>query len=364
MDVGYYISELLGQHGDVNVPGLGYFAHTRVNGYYNNREGRFYPPGYSVQFDPQFLDDDALAIHIAEKKKISVASSNYFIEKFVFGLKQQALTGEAALAELGWFSTNSNTQLIFKPNNISSTDPEFFGYPTITLQKIGHQPAEPEAQNEDTEGTSEVSPPVTPHQQQVNNNAFETDQEHEAYIMELTTAKRRKSKWIFIVLALLFTAAGIFLTQRYDPAAFNFFTTPKEKPPVAPTIIMATDDTVAAKKDTDTVPLVRNIDTDSVALKTTALANASLRPRFELIDGAFKSMKSASAAILQFKQKGVDQAKIVNEPGTGKLIKISIGTFATRGEAEDGRKEMMASKKASLKAYIIEINPQTTGIKP
>ncbi|RYD87379.1 MAG: hypothetical protein EOP54_28875, partial [Sphingobacteriales bacterium] len=141
MDVGYYISELLGQHGYVNVPGLGYFAHTRVNGFYHDSERKFYPPGYSVQYDPQYLDDDeVLAQYMAEKKKISVASAKYFTEKFVAGLKQQAALGEAALADLGWFSFY-NTHLTFKSNTVTSTDPEFFGLPAISLPRKGQEAA-------------------------------------------------------------------------------------------------------------------------------------------------------------------------------------------------------------------------------
>ena len=78
MDVGYFISELLGQHGNVSVPGLGYFTHTRVNGYYNEAEETFYPPGYSVHFEPQLVEDDSLSQYIADNKHISLASSKYF----------------------------------------------------------------------------------------------------------------------------------------------------------------------------------------------------------------------------------------------------------------------------------------------
>ena len=370
MDVGYYISELLGEHGDVNVPGLGYFAHTRINGYYNEREGKFYPPGYSVQFDSQFLDDeDALAIYIADKKKISVASSKYFTEKFVLALKQQAEAGEAALADLGWFTANLHSQLLFRSNNVSSTDPEFFGLPAIPLTKIGQppifQPPIPESPTYSHGDEESIELPVATHHQPAINGQYETSMEQEDYLMELTAKKRRKSTWVFIVLALAFTGLIIFLVNRYDSSAFKFFNGPKQPPAEAPKIIIVKDDNaVKTKKDTDATPLVRSVAGDSLSVKSTPLADPSSRPRFELIDGTFRTMAEASAAILKFKSKGVDAAKLVNDPGTGPLKKVSIGTFQTRGQAEDALKEMLATQKADTLARIIEINPQTTGIKP
>src|SRR6478735_266105 len=113
MDVGNFISDLLAQHGDVSVPGLGYFALTRINGHYNEQEGKIYPPAYSVQFDPQVIEDETLTQYIADKKNISLASSKYFTDKFINNIKLQAQSEEVALANLGWFYTQGD-QLFFR----------------------------------------------------------------------------------------------------------------------------------------------------------------------------------------------------------------------------------------------------------
>ena len=89
MDLGVYISELLGLRGEVSLPGIGYFAQVRVNGYYNEQENKFYPPAHEVSFEPQSKEDEGLAQYISDKKNISLASSKYFIDKYVAGLKQQ-----------------------------------------------------------------------------------------------------------------------------------------------------------------------------------------------------------------------------------------------------------------------------------
>jgi hypothetical protein len=97
MDLAVYIRELLGLKGEVNVPGMGFFAQVRIAGYYNEEEKKFYPPGHAVTFEPQSNGDDSLAQYIANKKKISLASAKYFIDKYVIGIKQEAAAGKVEI---------------------------------------------------------------------------------------------------------------------------------------------------------------------------------------------------------------------------------------------------------------------------
>jgi hypothetical protein len=122
MNIADYLSELLAQHDEVSVPGLGYFVRTRVNAYYNEKEARFYPPYHQVKFVVQQRDDDTFALYIAEKKNISLASSKYFSEKFVSKLKEDAMRGKYLFSDLGLFYTDQD-QLVFKPNEKIATDP-------------------------------------------------------------------------------------------------------------------------------------------------------------------------------------------------------------------------------------------------
>ncbi len=135
MNLADYLSELLGQYEEVSVPGLGYFVRERVNGYYNDKEARFYPPYHRVKFLPQLKDDDTFAQYVADKKNIALASSKYFAEKFVSKLKEQALAGKYLFADLGLFYTDHD-QLVFKPNDKIADDPSFYGYPPINIYKV------------------------------------------------------------------------------------------------------------------------------------------------------------------------------------------------------------------------------------
>ncbi|HEY9195875.1 MAG TPA: hypothetical protein VIM77_06405, partial [Mucilaginibacter sp.] len=143
MDIANYIGELLGRHSELNVPGLGYFVHVRVGAYYNDAERRFYPPGYKIQFDPQTIgDDDTLTQYIAEKKKISLASSKYFTDKYINALKQEASLQEVAFAGLGWFFMDKG-QIAFKSREVNTDSANFYGYAPVSIKKL-HQPDLPE----------------------------------------------------------------------------------------------------------------------------------------------------------------------------------------------------------------------------
>src|ERR1700740_3296208 len=136
MDVAYYLSELLGQLGEVNVPGLGFFVQERIEGYYNAADSTFYPPKNKVHFDQQTIDDDddTLAQYIAEKKNISLASPRYFTEKYISNLKQEAIMKDVPLADLGYLYIEG-PKIIFKPADVMKNDPAVFGYSPLRLLK-------------------------------------------------------------------------------------------------------------------------------------------------------------------------------------------------------------------------------------
>ena len=134
MNLADYLSELLGLHDEVNVPGLGYFVRNRVNAYYNETEGRFYPPYHQVKFVHGPPKMKTFAQYVADKKNISLASSKYFVEKFITKLKEDASKGKFLFADLGSFQSDLD-QLVFKPNERIPADPAFYGFPPVDLFK-------------------------------------------------------------------------------------------------------------------------------------------------------------------------------------------------------------------------------------
>ncbi|MBK0380777.1 HU domain-containing protein [Mucilaginibacter segetis] len=357
MDVGYYISELLGQHGDVNVPGLGYFAYTRVNGRYDAAESKFYPPGYSVQFDPQSFEDDTLAEYIAVKKNISIASSKYFTEKFITALKQNAVSGNAQLSDLGFFSIEG-TNLFFHPNKNEIPGPDFFGFPVIDVAKTGEQKpvavTEPVAvPQRPKEILTEIIKPLPVGPQ------FESDRAHEEYLVELTTKRRRKTTWVFIGLALAFTALVAFLIYRYDPSELSLMQWGSEKKAPAPKIqvLPPTDTPKKQEPEKDTSEIITPVaKTDTLAKTTAAKTDTIPLPRWEIMGGTFKTLKEANRSIQNYKTLGVE-ARIADDV-PGPRVHITLGTFKKRSEAMTAIRELIDTKKVSKDIYPLEIKPK------
>ncbi|QXV67213.1 SPOR domain-containing protein [Mucilaginibacter sp. 21P] len=388
MDVGNYISELLAQKGEVSVPGLGYFAHTRVNGYYNEADGKFYPPTYSVQFDPQIIDDDSLAQHIADKKKISVASAKYFTEKYINGLKLQAQTEEAALADLGWFYIEQG-RLFFSANNEQGTDPNFFGYEPVALNRIGSAPKHenvfaPTATPVETAAPFAYTEPETfavapeGYPDNAEELQYQSDEEYEAQMSREERSRKRRGNWIFIISILLFFALAVFLVYRFNPNVFNFASVKtavksKTKDTVinAKVVAVSPEDTTsessadtmkrAVQPDIET-GLPKKADSTVVNKEEPAENNATetkestTGPRYEIMGGSFKDDKEANTAIANYKRLGIEAHIVSDAPGKRK--KVSLGTYKTRKEAEEVRKSMIANKKVNKDIYTLEIKPK------
>lgn len=357
MDVGYFISELLAQHGDVSVPGLGYFARTRINGHYSEKEGKLYPPTYSVLFDPQAVEDETLAQYIVDRKNISLASSKYFTEKFVTNIKLQAQSAETALGDLGWFYTD-DSQLYFKPNTSLSTDPDFFGYQPVNLHKLGNAPV---VINQPAPHEEEYAEPVAVPQQEEETDEYvlETDEEYEAYLVELARKRSRNSTITFVVLALLFTALVVYLVNRYDPSIFNL-ERQKPKPTKTEAVINAKVDTSEVK---DSVKTVIPADTASVKGNTAAKDTLSKVtpapvdsigfPRWEVMGATFEKAEGANAAIKNFATLGVTAHIAEDVPGP--RFHVSLGTYKTHKEAANAINVLLKDKRISKKIYPREI---------
>ncbi len=216
MNIADYVSELLVEHDEVSVPGLGYFVRTRVNAFYNEKEARFYPPYHKVKFVAQQKDDDTFVRYVADKKNISLASSRYFSDKFIIKLREEAQKGKYLFSDLGLFYTDQD-QLVFKPNEKIPTDPTFYGHPQIDISKLGKplfgEPAKPVADKPVSTPVAIVPPPVQTIPQQ--GQYFEEEE---------TEYKRPVNIWLVILLSLLAIALAIFGVYEFSPHAFDNIT--------------------------------------------------------------------------------------------------------------------------------------------
>ncbi|SDE28951.1 hypothetical protein SAMN05216464_105111 [Mucilaginibacter pineti] len=377
MDIANYLSELLGLHGEVNVPGLGYFVHRRVNGYYNDAEGKFYPPGYTIHFDPQTIeDDDKLAKYIAESKKISLASSKYFTEKYIAGLKSEVALQDVPFANVGWFYMDKG-RIAFRAEEKHGDNVSVFGYQPINIRKLSGeketfvtktvtvllQPPPPLPLP--TAPTLPAQMPVQPQvQPQVQIQQQPVVEQPEEYVEEKQETKRGISAWVIVVIIAAIFAAAAFGLYKYKPGLFDRrgeqIQQPDESKEVAKPVLKADTDTTKIVAPTIDTPAKAISKPDSTLNKAAAAVKADTvaKPVYVIFIGSFKTRTRGEMELAKYKKAGID-ARILSGPGTGKRIKIVIGSFATSAEAETEKTKLITSKKIGKDSYSqLLTNPQ------
>lgn len=399
MDIAYYLSELLGQLGEVNVPGLGYFVLLRLDGYYNAEEGVFYPPGHKIQFDPQFIEDDTvLAQYIADKKHISLASSKYFTKKYIDNLVQEITTKEVALADMGTLYFD-HSHIKFKATDVYVNDPANFGYPQIKIKKL--EGASILELLRDSSPYDHAYPAVAPQPEPFTNKPPEPEQPYSAPAEQVTERQlvthkeniipppvftpaaqadeedfvfkgktyvdENNSRWriwlLVIVILLALAGLGVYGLYKYKPVAFHRLMGAVPTP-----IVLKKEDTAkkvttpdTAKRLTDSKGSTVITDTTLHAKTTASALNDqpaidSMQARYEIICVKWKSMAQANKTIANYKTLGIAAHVVTDAPGP--LIKISLGTYSTDADAEKARAALIASGKVKKDIYISKINPK------
>ena len=348
MDVAYYLSELLMQNGEVNVPGLGYFAQLKVDGYYDNTQNKFYPPTSKLQFDEQYQDDDVLLQYIAEKKKISLASSKYFTAKFIDNLRQEAMIKEVPLADLGTLHFE-DTKLHFKPAEVLPADPAYYGYQPVEISKLGGTSFREQLEKEMPRPEPLVPIGESPVQEQTTEPTVSQEEEFvfngRGYSDEVIEEKNNNWIWITITAVVPLGIIGVFALYKFNPAVYNRLIGAQHPAPiilkapvkhdttktVAPAVIKA-DSTASSTKKVlaDTTAKPASVNT-AAPVNTSAPIDTFSRVRYEILGGAFKTINEANKTIIVYKNLGFDARIVKNAPG--KLFKVTLGTYFTADDA-------------------------------
>jgi hypothetical protein len=382
MDLAIYIKELLGLRGKVNVPGMGYFAQIRISGYYNEHENKFYPPHHQVNFDPQLIENDELAKYIADKKNISLASSRYFVDKYVIGVKQQVATQKVNIAGLGYLYTE-HAELEFKPNSeYRENEPAFYGLPPVKVYKNGEHPAityippvsepvpvseslpvtEDVPVNEDVHVTEDV--PVNDVPEEILTDRGPSDSEFVApavlvqgqtdYIYD--EPERSVNFWVIvllIIIGLILAVTGIYINK---PSLIDKYIGKQETPEVVKTVPRP-DTTIKSAPAKDSVA-----KTSPAIDKTPTLVTASQQPssmppdtntrvHYEILGGAFGKLSEAETAIKNYKNMGFD-ARVLDVPG--KKHKVTLGTYYSYNDAASAKKKLLSTGKIKEQDVIIQ----------
>jgi uncharacterized protein YxeA len=388
MDVAYYLSELLMQNGEVTVPGLGYFVQIKVDGYYDNTENKFYPPTNKIQFDQQYHDDDVLLQYIAEKKKISLASSKYFTAKFIDNLRQEAMVKEVPLADLGTLHFQ-DSKLHFKPKAVLPVDPAYYGYQPVEISKLGgtsfHEQLEKEMPHPtyvsvppllDPEpavpiGAPPVQEPTTAQEDiftpQPGYNTQPASNHEEEFIFhgrgysDEEAEKNHNWIWITITVIVVLAIIGAFALYKLKPAAFNRLIGAQQSSAVIlkASVKHDTTKTVTPVIKADSTAKKITVDTTAkpASVNTTVSGIDSTKVRFEVIGTSTETLPAAYKAVDNYKSLGIEAHIVDPTPGKRKF-KVSLGTYATHAEAIDAINALVKTGKVKIGIWPLQINPK------
>jgi hypothetical protein len=350
MDLAIYISELLGVKGQVNVPGLGRFSQNRINGYYNGHENKFYPPRHEVAFEPNSTDDDGLVTYIANKKNISVASSKYFVDKYVANLKQRVSQQKVDIGGIGHLYYEYST-LTFKADAASKeNDPAFYGFAPVKVYKTEEKPvkvAPPVVETPKPAETPKPVPTVIEPEPQVfapDRAEVQTD-----YVYDEPEVRRGMSAWVIILILLIIGILALTGVYLYNPTILGL----TKKTDTLTIVKKAVPPSATPKTDTSKSAQPVAKDSTATSAATSKTINATVDTfavvRYELQAGAFRTMTKVQTVMREYERLGLHPRVLTHSIGT--LHKITLGTYFSEDEAKkvaDSIKNNPATKKIDI----------------
>jgi hypothetical protein len=82
MDIAQYLADLLAEHDEVSIPGLGAIYKEKIPAKFNHVTHHFDPPSFRLSFTETEHNSDRLIRHISETKHISFSSAEFFAGRF------------------------------------------------------------------------------------------------------------------------------------------------------------------------------------------------------------------------------------------------------------------------------------------
>ncbi|MGX5691258.1 HU domain-containing protein [Arcticibacter tournemirensis] len=318
MDIALYISELLKDHNEIGLPGIGTFYKKKISARYDRENGILYPPAEEIAFKAVESVNGELIRYVSFAKKISEASSRYFINKFTDSIRHSLETdGSANLSPIGTLHT-AHGHLSMKPTLMPG---EQFGLLPIKdpafsiIQKRAAQPLPP------------VNEPIL------------------AAPAEADTPANPTNIWQAIgVIAILLLIAGS-LTYVFYPQFFNLeadrplSANKPQAPAAAPALV---PDTTSQK---DSIPATNAQSpkvTDSAGIKAPAAGKpVEVTPTYEVI-GASLALRSEAETYLKVMHNRGVKARIIEDTRKPKF-KISLGSYNTYEEANQEKRRIQKS---------------------
>lgn len=138
MKIELHIEALLYRYQCVTVPGFGAFLTEIQSAQWNENSNSFYPPKKLVSFNANLKNNDGLlANHITQSESITYEKAINAIENEVtIWLKNLQSNGKLTLKNIGDFSLNSESNIVFSPSDQVNYLTESFGLSSFIAPSI------------------------------------------------------------------------------------------------------------------------------------------------------------------------------------------------------------------------------------
>ena len=131
------ISELLYEHRQLHLPGLGAFLLQYKPAVVDNLQGQLLPPSLDLSFDTNLVMDDGLLVEqLRQRSGWSAEVAAEAISGFVAGIREQLSRGELVhLPNIGRLHTNHEHRIVFKADNYNYNK-DSFGLPVLQATTV------------------------------------------------------------------------------------------------------------------------------------------------------------------------------------------------------------------------------------
>ena len=339
MDIALYIANLLNQHNEVNIPGLGTFFRKRASSVYNNTTHLFTPPTHQLAFKLEQGQSLKLANYCCEQRNISQKTAIYFIEKFVKTIWEQLnATGHADVSPIGTLKKTDEGYVLDTTASAVKNN-AYYGLKSIPTHASDHiTPSAPAPIVPIV-----VTPPIA---------AITPQPKPESTINQPTRKPIIETILAFISLALFAITIGYYF---YPDTVNNILSSDLFKPKDTTSRLATTVDLPV-----DTAQLAREIDQlaaeiDALTTDTSKINKdvAATTTSYEIIGASFAKEAEAEKYIADLNAKGIS-AKIAHNVH-GARSKVSYGSFTDKDAAETELRRIR--KDLNPDAWIATVTP-------
>jgi nucleoid DNA-binding protein len=155
------ISELLYEHRQLHLPGLGAFLLQYKPAVVDNLQGQLLPPSLDVSFNTNLVMDDGLLLeHLRLRSGWSAEAASDAINSFVAEIQAQLSRGELVhLPNIGRLHINHENRIVFKADNYNYNK-DSFGLPALQATTVTRPAASSPAAAAAAVGTTRPSAPA------------------------------------------------------------------------------------------------------------------------------------------------------------------------------------------------------------